>query len=84
MWKLWIRILGNLAPIGKGEEKYIPIFNVLKGTVFELHGLGPNQTPLQVYTHINMVRQKGVIFSIRLHAEPLLKVICDLYRKSQI
>lgn len=31
MWKLWIRILGNLALIGKEEEKCIPIFQHIKG-----------------------------------------------------
>lgn len=31
-----------------------------------------------------MIKQKGIIFSIRLYAEYLLKVIHDLYQKSQI
>lgn len=64
----------------RGKKNISLCFSVLKGTLFELHGLGPNRTPLQIYTHINIIKQKGVIFSIRLHAEPLLKVIRDLYR----
>jgi len=39
-------------------------FSVLKGMLFELHGLGPNQTPLQIYTHINIIKLKVVVSSI--------------------
>lgn len=58
-------------------RKVHPYFSAL----FEPCILGRNQTVLQIYTHINITKQLGAIFSIKFHADPRLKCIYNLYQR---